>query len=64
MYLQSSSLVNLDDIEVSVNDGVVTLKGTVDNLSHKYAIAGDIEKIHGVRSVNVSGLTVKSKKAA
>ena len=59
-YLKSSSLVNLDDVEYAVKDGVVTLKGAVDNLSHKYTIASDMEKIHGVKTVDVSGLTVKS----
>lgn len=61
LYLQSSSLVNLDDIEVSVKDGVVTLKGTIDNLGHKQVIASDLEKIRGVRRVDVSGLTLKRK---
>ncbi|HKN85883.1 MAG TPA: BON domain-containing protein [Nitrospiraceae bacterium] len=61
-YLQSSSLVNLDDVDYRVTDGTVTLKGHIDNLSHKYAIASDVEKIHGVRSVDARGLTVKSSK--
>ena len=63
-YLKSSSLVNLDDVEYTVKDGVVTLKGAVDNLSHKYTIASDMEKIHGVKTVDVSGLTVKSPQQA
>jgi osmotically-inducible protein OsmY len=61
-YLQSSSLVNLDDVDCVVKDGVVTLKGSIDNLSHKYAIANDLEKIHGVKTVDVSGMTVKTSK--
>lgn len=61
-YLQSSSLVNLDDIEYRVTDGMVTVKGTIDNLTHKYAIANDLEKIHGVRGVDVRGLTVMKPK--
>jgi osmotically-inducible protein OsmY len=59
-YLKSSSLVNLDDVDPVVKDGVVTLKGSIDNLSHKHVIANDLEKIHGVKTVDVSGLTVKS----
>lgn len=61
-YLQSSSIVNLDDVDYVVKDGGVTLKGTIDNLSHKYAIANDLEKIHGVKTVDVSGMTVKNSK--
>jgi len=59
LYLKSSSLVNLDDIEVSVKDGVVSLKGTLDNLSHRYVIMRELEKIRGVRRVDVSGVSVK-----
>lgn len=58
-YLQSSSLVNIDDVDYVVKDGVVRLKGTIDNLSHAYAVANDLEKIHGVKSVDVSRMTVK-----
>jgi osmotically-inducible protein OsmY len=61
LYLTSSSLVNLDDIEVSVKDGGVFLKGTIDNLSHRYVILRDLEKIRGVRRVDVSALSVKHK---
>jgi osmotically-inducible protein OsmY len=63
-YLQSSSIVNLDDVDYVVKDGVVTLKGAIDNLSHKYAIANDLEKIHGVKTVDVSGMNVKNAKHA
>jgi osmotically-inducible protein OsmY len=63
-YLQSSSIVNLDDVDYVVKDGVVTLKGSIDNLSHKYAIANDLEKIHGVKTVDVSGMSVKNAKHA
>jgi osmotically-inducible protein OsmY len=61
LYLKSSSLVNVDDIEVSVKDGVVSLKGTIDNLSHRYVIMRELEKLRGVRRVDVSGLSVKHK---
>jgi osmotically-inducible protein OsmY len=59
-YLQSSSLVNLDDVDAVVKNGVVTLNGSIDNLSHKHLIANDLEKIHGVKTVDASGLHVKS----
>jgi osmotically-inducible protein OsmY len=49
-------------VDYVVKDGVVTVKGTIDNLSHKYAIANDLEKIHGVKTVDVSGMTVKDSK--
>jgi osmotically-inducible protein OsmY len=61
-YLQSSSIVNVDDVDYVVKDGVVTLKGTIDNLSHRYAIANDLERIHGVKTVDVNGMTVKDSK--
>lgn len=61
-YLQSSSLVNLDDVEYQVQNGTVKVKGTIDTLSHKYALANDLDKIHGVRMVDVSGLKVQPEK--
>ena len=59
LYLQASPLVNLDDLDVSVKDGVVKLKGKIDNLTYKYVIASDLEKIRGVRRVDMAELTVK-----
>jgi osmotically-inducible protein OsmY len=61
-YLQSSSLVDLDQVEVSVIDGIVRLKGTVDNLAHKFVVANEVEKIHGVRAVEVSELKVATSR--
>ncbi|WP_447976824.1 BON domain-containing protein [Candidatus Nitrospira bockiana] len=63
-YLQSSSLVDLDDVEYQVQNGMVKLKGTIDALSHKYALASDLDKIHGVRGVDVSELKVQPKGVA
>ena len=51
--------MNLDDLDVSVKDGVVKLKGKIDNLTYKYVIASDLEKIRGVRRVDMAELTVK-----
>lgn len=58
-YLKSSSIVNLDDVDVSVENGKVILKGTIDNFSHKFTVLRDIEKIPGVREVDAAGLTVR-----
>ena len=63
-YLQSSSLVNLDEFDYKVENGVVKLKGTIDNLSHKYALASDLEKIHGVKAVDVAEVRVKETASA
>jgi osmotically-inducible protein OsmY len=59
-YLQSSSLIDLDQVDYSVEHGVINLKGVIDNLSHKYAVANDLEKIHGVTAVDVKNLIVKN----
>jgi len=52
-YILWSPLANLGDFHVGVNQGVVTLEGTVENLVHKDVLVMDIEHIHGVRNVRV-----------
>src|SRR2546427_822737 len=64
-YLQWSPLVELDAIDYKVENAVVKLKGSVDHLAHKYALASDLEKIRGVIDVDVSGVSVtKAQKKA
>jgi osmotically-inducible protein OsmY len=57
-YLQWAPHADLDRIEYKVEDGIVTLKGTVQHLADKYALANDIEKIQGVTGVDVSQVAV------
>jgi osmotically-inducible protein OsmY len=57
-YLQWAPYADLDQIEYKVEDGIVKLKGTVQHLADKYALANDIEKIQGVLDVDVSQVTV------
>ena len=63
-FLQSSSLVNLDDFDYKVENGIVKLKGTIDNLTHKFALASDLEKIRGVKAVDVADIRVKETASA
>ncbi len=62
-YLLWSPLVNIDLVDFTVKDGVVTLKGSVEHHSHILTVEQDIEKIEGVVEVDVSGMTVKARKS-
>jgi osmotically-inducible protein OsmY len=55
-YLMSSPLVNIDDFDVEVQEGVVSLEGTVKHLTYRDALQIDIENIHGVKHVRVGKL--------
>lgn len=55
-YLFSSPIVNVNKVDVKVQDGVVSLKGTIDHLVHRTALQIDIENITGVRDVEVGKL--------
>jgi len=55
-YLISSPLVNEDNLEVDVEDGVVTLEGTIDHLIFRNVLQIDIENIWGVKHVRVGKL--------
>ena len=57
-YLQWAPYADLDRIEYKVEVGIVRLKGTVQHLADKYALANDIEKIQGVTGVDVSQVVV------
>jgi len=41
------------------NAAITVTQGTLDNLSHRYVIMRELEKIRGVRRVDVSGVSVK-----
>lgn len=60
-YLQWSPLVNIDQFDYIIRDGVIKLKGTVDHLAHRYALEEDLEKINGVVAVDLSEVTVKKQ---
>lgn len=53
-YLKWAPYVDLDQIDYSVENGVVKLKGPVDHLATIFTMANDIEKIRGVVEVDTS----------
>lgn len=63
-YLMSSPIVNERDVEVKVQDGVVTLEGTIDHLVHRTALQIDIENITGVKEVEVGKLIPEHRTAS
>lgn len=56
-YLKWAPYVDLNQIDYTVEHGVVRLKGSVDHHANIFAIANDIEKIRGVVDVDASQLT-------
>lgn len=52
LTLESSPSVDASDIEVSVKDGLVYLKGTVKNRQEKKLVELEIENISGVKDVH------------
>lgn len=55
-YLLYSPLADNEDIDVEVENGVVTLKGEVPHLAYRDALAIDIENILGVEEVKTGHL--------
>jgi osmotically-inducible protein OsmY len=47
-----------EDIATSVKDGVITLAGTIDTYTQRYAAERAVERVNGVRAI-VNDLTVK-----
>lgn len=62
-YLLWSPIVDIDQVDFTVEDGVVMLKGEVEHHAHVQTIEQDLEKIEGVVAVDVSGLEVKPRKS-
>jgi osmotically-inducible protein OsmY len=64
-YLKWAPYVDLDQIEYTVENGVVKLKGAVDHHAAIFTLTTDIEKIRGVVDVDTSQITVtKAQKKA
>ncbi|MDT3779145.1 BON domain-containing protein [Nitrospira sp. MA-1] len=63
MYLLWSPIVNIDGVDLSVHDGVVKLEGAVEHSAHILSLEQDIGNIMGVVKVDVSKMTVKSRKS-
>lgn len=53
-YPKWAPYLDLDQIDYSVENGVVKLKGPVDHLATIFTMANDIEKIRGVVDVDTS----------
>lgn len=62
-YLLWSPIVDIDQVDFTVEDGVVKLKGEVEHHAHIQKIEQELEKIAGVVAVDVSGLEVKPRKS-
>lgn len=60
LYLLWSPIVDIDQVELDVKDGVVTLTGPVKHMAHILTLEQDLEKVMGVVEVDVSGLQVHS----
>jgi osmotically-inducible protein OsmY len=56
-YLKWAPYVDLDQIDYTVEHGVVRLKGPVDHHANIFAIVNDLEKIRGVVDVDASQMT-------
>lgn len=62
-YLLWSPIVDIDQVDFTVKDGVVKIEGQVEHHAHILTLEQDLEKIEGVVEVDVSGMTVKSRKS-
>jgi len=56
--LQSDTSIRNEDIAVAVQDGVITLAGTVDSYAQRYAAGRAVESVKGARGI-VNDLVVK-----
>ncbi|WP_447969209.1 BON domain-containing protein [Nitrospira sp. M1] len=63
LYLMWSPILDIDELKTEVNDGIVSLQGSVDHLAHRDVLIIDIENIHGVKEVKVGKVVPKSLKA-
>lgn len=57
-YLKWAPFIDLDQIEYTVDHGVIRLKGKVDHHASMVTLVNDLEKIRGVVDVDVSQMTV------
>ncbi|RMH04301.1 MAG: BON domain-containing protein [Nitrospirae bacterium] len=62
-YLLWSPIVDIDQVDFEVKDGVVTLTGQVEHHAHILTLEQDLEKIEGVVEVDVSRLKVQPRKS-
>jgi osmotically-inducible protein OsmY len=60
LYLLWSPIVDIDQIDLHVKNGVVTVKGSVAHMTHILTLEQDLEKVMGVLEVDVSGLQVQA----
>jgi osmotically-inducible protein OsmY len=57
-YLKWAPFVDLDQVEYSIEQGVIKLKGKVEHHAGLVSLVNDLEKIRGVVDVDVSEMTV------
>ena len=57
-YLKWAPFIDLDQIDYSIENGVVKLKGKVEHHASIVTLVNDLEKIRGVVDVDVSQITV------
>jgi len=57
-YLKWAPFIDLDQVEYSIENGVVMLKGNVEHHASLVTLVNDLEKIHGVVDVDVSQVIV------
>ncbi|MDK2744470.1 MAG: BON domain-containing protein [Nitrospira sp. BO4] len=57
-YLKWAPFVDLDQVEYSIEKGVIKLKGKIEHHAGLVSLVNDLEKIRGVVDVDVSEMTV------
>lgn len=57
-YLKWAPFIDLDQVEYTIDNGVVKLKGKVEHHASVVTLVNDLEKIRGVVDVDVSQMTV------
>lgn len=57
-YLKWAPFIDLDQVDYTIENGVIKLKGKVEHHASLVALVNDLEKIRGVVDVDVSQITV------
>lgn len=57
-YVREDEMFADDRLEYDVSNGLVTVRGTLDNEAERDALTRRIRRVPGVRDVNAAGITV------